>query len=126
MHPESNLDSKIIDTITPRAAPESEQRVKRGAPGAPGVLASVRSAYLKSEIIGIRYNSLGDNDGERVRLARHDSNVCKTHRHSTDRRFLAGRQKQRARRPRSPEVVGSFSFGTKSNNGINPRSSARG
>src|SRR5439155_15841685 len=30
----------------------------------PGVLASVRSAYLKSEIIRIRYNSLGDNDGE--------------------------------------------------------------
>ena len=35
MHPESNLDSKIIDTITPRAGPESEQRVKRGAPGSP-------------------------------------------------------------------------------------------
>jgi hypothetical protein len=40
--------------------------------------------------------------------------------------FLAGRQKQQARRPRSPEVVVSFSFGTKGNNGINPRSSARG
>ena len=38
--------------------------------------------------------------------------------------FRAGRKTQRARRPRSPEVVAPFSFSTKGNNRINTRGPA--
>ena len=78
-------------------------------------------------------NSLGDYDGERGRLARCFWRPAKNLRAVECRSVLhafescrARRTTQRARRPRSPEVVAAFSFGTKGNNGINPRSSARG
>src|SRR3954470_3853572 len=73
----------------------------------PGVLASVRSAYLKSDIIRIGY-LLGDHSGERGRRAknvRSSEHLCTV---QTLEPCRARRTTQRARRPRCPEVVVEF------------------
>src|SRR5262249_4707853 len=63
-------NKSFIKLKTAVFAPMASASVTTAMMVKPGVLASVRSAYLKSETIRIRYNSLGDSDGKRGRLAR--------------------------------------------------------